>query len=796
MKKLLTLCLALAMTLSVGAYALTTLGSSAAKAADETATETSDTLNVNVLEANAYKAENPDTPNAFVETWPNPDLTAAKNSIGARLISNSVTAGAKVEIKLATAVNASDYKYVTFKAMYWADKASKHLSTTVTNLDETSSINVGIYGIQSKSVSADTVWVKIPTSVIKNSEGKVNGIKLTAPTDTIYGLKYFFLSDFTFTNESVEVFDYANTMAVSAGTNYGLVDMKVTANYPVAAWKTEGFRYKIQMESRKSFVATVKFASPVMADEVDYYSFKMMCWDDEAPYSNVIVKNLKGEQVSTLCVYYAYKMDGDFAMRIPTKPLANEDGTVNGFILESEHASTNTIISEVCAISEDVPLAVLDEHATTTENNAWGFLTSNWAGVPQWDEHGLTYGGRDFKDSLYNIVLKYPVAAEKVKTIDFKAVLWNNAGVGHVQIAKLDGTNTEIINVNKGWVDVFEKNIDVKVNAELLADENGLVHGFRMNAINDDSGSFVFSKFTSGTEEKVYNATLTLGNGTQENIAYTASNRAAKLEEVKTKLGTDDAQYTYSHDLPAELPFEEGKTYTETRTVNKYNVTFKNYDDETLKTETLDYGATPVAPETAPVKPYDDDNHFTFKGWDKEIAAVTGDVTYTAEFEAVAHVYGEWQEVTAATCLEKGSHKKVCECGKEVVEETPAKGHTAVTDAAVAPTCTEPGKTEGSHCSVCNEVLTATQEIPAKGHTLEKVEMVAATESKEGVKEHYKCAECGKLFLDENGTTPATEADLKIAKLQSGGCFGSVSGLGFTFVAVGMAFVALKKKRG
>ena len=67
MKKLLTLCLALAMTLSVGAYALTTLGSSAAKAADETATETPGTLDVKVLEANAYKAENPDTPNAFVE---------------------------------------------------------------------------------------------------------------------------------------------------------------------------------------------------------------------------------------------------------------------------------------------------------------------------------------------------------------------------------------------------------------------------------------------------------------------------------------------------------------------------------------------------------------------------------------------------------------------------------------------------------------------------------------------------------------------------------------------------------
>ena len=606
---------------------------------------------------------------------------------------------------------------------------------------------------------------------------------------------YFLISDFTFTNSAVTSLgiDYANSTSLEKD-NFSSIQI----------WIDNKLRNRISNVSG-TLKATIKFAHPLSVDFVDYYSFKALIWGGNRSGLPFKVYALGGDKVNQSAYIFNYastadpeNYEGNLDMRIAAKGLENENGLVEGFDFEITDipAGSHLVFSNITAVHEKTPLAILDEKHTTTENNAWGFLTSNWAGVPQWDEHGLTYGGRDFKDSLYNIVLKYPVAAEKVKTIDFKAVLWNNAGVGHVQIAKLDGTNTEIINVNKGWTEVFEKNIDVKVNAELLADENGLVHGFRMNAINDDSGSFVFSKFTSGTEEKVYNATLTLGNGTQENIAYTASNRAEKLEGVKAKLGTDDAQYTYSHDLPAELPFEEGKTYTETRTVNKYNVTFKNYDDETLKTETLDYGATPVAPETAPVKPYDDDNHFTFKGWDKEIAAVTGDVTYTAEFDAVAHVYGEWQEVTAATCLEKGSHKKVCECGKEVVEETPAKGHTAVTDAAVAPTCTEPGKTEGSHCSVCNEVLTEPQEIPAKGHTLEKVEMVAATESKEGVKEHYKCAECGKLFLDENGTTPATEADLKIAKLQSGGCLGSVSGLGFTFVAVGMAFVALKKKRG
>lgn len=612
----------------------------------------------------------------------------------------------------------------------------------------------------------------------------------------------------------------------------------------IQIWIDNGLRNRIS-NVEGTIKTTIKFVTPLSVDSFDYFDLKALIWGGNRSGLPFKVYALGGDKVNQTAYVFNYasttdpeSYEGNLDMRIAAKGLENEKGLVEGFDFEISGilAGSHLVFSDITAVHEKTPLAILDEKHTTTENNKWGFQTSNWAGVAKWDEYGVTYGGRDFVGSLYNIVLKYPVAAEKVKTIDFKAVLWNVAGVGRVQIAKLDGTNTEIINVNKGWTEVFEKNIDVKVNAELLADENGLVHGFRMNAINDDSGSFVFSKFTSGTEEKVYNATLTLGDGTQENIAYTVSNRAAKLEKVKEKLGTTGAQYTYSNDVPAELPYEEGKTYTETRTLNKYTVTFKNYNGETLKTETLDYGATPVAPET-PAKPYDDDNHYTFKSWDKEIATVTGEVTYTAEFNTVAHVYGEWTTTKAPTCTEKGSHKKVCECGKEITEDMPAKGHTEVPDAAVAPTCTVPGKTEGSHCSVCNEVLTAqqtvnalghdmgefkqttaptctakgvktatckrkgcnhteTQDMPAKGHTLEKVEKVAATESKEGVKEHYRCTECGDLFLDENGTTPATEDNLKIAKLQKKGCKGSVGGLGLALAAFGAAFVALKKKRG
>ena len=834
MKKLLTLCLALAMTLSVGAYALTTLGLPTAKAADETATVTSDTLTVKASEAYAYATDTPETHYDLVTSVTSGTITTVQQNCGMTLLSQKLTEAPNVKFTLATAVNVDNYEYMTFKALYWAN-GSNYLDTTFSNLAGDKSATAAVYGIQSKSVSSDALWVTLRTADIKNSEGKVDGFIMTAPTFTSsMSMGYFLISDFTFTNSAVTSLkiDYANSTSFEQDSFVG-----------INIWINNGLRNRISNVSG-TLKATVKFANPLPVDFVDYYSLKALIWGGNRSGLPFNVYALGGDKVNQTAYVFNYastadpeSYEGNLDMRIAAKGLENEKGLVEGFDFEISGipAGSHLVFSDITAVHEKTPLAILDEKHTTTEKNKWGFQTSNWTPVKEWDKYGVTYGGRDFVGSLYNIVLKYPVAAEKVKTIDFKAVLWNNAGVGRVQIANLDGTNTEIINVNKGWTEVFEKNIDVKVNAELLADENGLVHGFRMNAINDDSGSFVFSKFTSGTEEKVYNATLTLGDGTQENIAYTASNRAVKLEEVKSKLGTTGAQYTYSNDVPAELPYEEGKTYTETRTLNKYTVTFKNYNGETLKTETLDYGATPVAPET-PAKPYDDDNHYTFKSWDKEIATVTGDVTYTAEFNTVAHVYGEWQEVTAATCLEKGSHKKVCECGKEVVEDTPAKGHTEVPDAAVAPTCTEPGKTEGSHCSVCGEVLTAqqavnalghdmgefeqttaptctakgvktatckregcnhteTQDIPAKGHTLEKVEKVAATESKEGVKEHYRCTECGDLFLDENGTTPATEDNLKIAKLQKKGCKGSVGGLGLALAAFGAAFVALKKKR-
>ena len=85
-------------------------------------------------------------------------------------------------------------------------------------------------------------------------------------------------------------------------------------------------------------------------------------------------------------------------------------------------------------------------------------------------------------------------------------------------------------------------------------------------------------------------------------------------------------------------------------------------------------------------------------------------------------------------------------------------GHTAATDAAVAPTCTETGLTEGSHCSVCEAVITAQEKVPATGHT--KSDWINDKQAKpctEDGTRHKECTVCNAVL--EVGTITSTGHD-------------------------------------
>ncbi len=77
-----------------------------------------------------------------------------------------------------------------------------------------------------------------------------------------------------------------------------------------------------------------------------------------------------------------------------------------------------------------------------------------------------------------------------------------------------------------------------------------------------------------------------------------------------------------------------------------------------------------------------------------------------------------------------------------------ATGHTAVTDPAVDPTCTETGLTEGSRCSVCGEVLVAQEVVPALGHDYVGTVTTYPTCTEAG-EMTYVCSRCQDEYTEE-----------------------------------------------
>lgn len=108
-----------------------------------------------------------------------------------------------------------------------------------------------------------------------------------------------------------------------------------------------------------------------------------------------------------------------------------------------------------------------------------------------------------------------------------------------------------------------------------------------------------------------------------------------------TKPATDKYSYTFKG-WDSEITTVNGaKTYTATfdETINQYMVTFKNHDGSELQKSNVDYGEMPVYNGATPTRAQDGANTYTFSGWSPDLEAVTGEVTYTAQFSTTANLY-------------------------------------------------------------------------------------------------------------------------------------------------------------
>lgn len=105
--------------------------------------------------------------------------------------------------------------------------------------------------------------------------------------------------------------------------------------------------------------------------------------------------------------------------------------------------------------------------------------------------------------------------------------------------------------------------------------------------------------------------------------------------EIPTKAGNAQFSYVFAgwdKEIVAAVA-DAVYTATYTQSVNEYVVTFVNYDGTVLQSSAVAYGETPAYTGATPTKPADD-SVYSFAGWDPEINAVTGEVTYVAQFAA------------------------------------------------------------------------------------------------------------------------------------------------------------------
>ncbi|MBR5958026.1 MAG: leucine-rich repeat protein [Salinivirgaceae bacterium] len=111
--------------------------------------------------------------------------------------------------------------------------------------------------------------------------------------------------------------------------------------------------------------------------------------------------------------------------------------------------------------------------------------------------------------------------------------------------------------------------------------------------------------------------------------------------ETPTKDATDKYTYTFNGWNPPIAKVTGDATYTVqfTSTINKYTISFVNYDDSPLQTSEVEYDAKPLYNGATPTRPGTEKYTYSYKGWDKTIVPVTGNTTYKATYNETINKY-------------------------------------------------------------------------------------------------------------------------------------------------------------
>ncbi|MBQ9427041.1 MAG: hypothetical protein IJU36_05360 [Paludibacteraceae bacterium] len=168
--------------------------------------------------------------------------------------------------------------------------------------------------------------------------------------------------------------------------------------------------------------------------------------------------------------------------------------------------------------------------------------------------------------------------------------------------------------VFNGWLPAV---VPVSGNAVYTASFDSIVNRYRIDFVDYD-GTLLY------TDSVAYNLLPSYGAATQPTRAasaqysYTFTGWTPALTAV-----TADAQYTAAYDS----------------TVNRYRVTYQNYNGMLLQADSLYYGDMPAYTGSTPTRSATAQYTYIFRGWTPAYETIAADQTYTATYDSVLNRY-------------------------------------------------------------------------------------------------------------------------------------------------------------
>ena len=286
---------------------------------------------------------------------------------------------------------------------------------------------------------------------------------------------------------------------------------------------------------------------------------------------------------------------------------------------------------------------------TYASYNSWNTTYNNWVGSSKtkyvYDSDGqivesMSYAWKN-NDWAYTQKYVYTYDSQK-RTIQYVFQLYTNGAWVNAQKNEKDyagdvlSKNNTYIWLNDQWVfnsrneTYYDNDAQAKLRREIIGYwSNGVVSSFADNYYCYACDPHAFTiRFENENgvlleSQEVKNGAMPVYGGekpTKENTAqYTYSFKGWDKAIVAA---TGDATYVATYDS----------------VVNAYLITFKN-GEEVLQSEVLAYGKVPTYDGEKPAKQSNAQYTYSFKGWDAEIVAVTGEATYSAMFDSIVNTY-------------------------------------------------------------------------------------------------------------------------------------------------------------